>query len=93
MLTRNLAGARVFVRPGTTDMRKAINGLSLMVEQTLDMNPFDHAVFLFCNRERRILKALYWDKTGFAMWMLCEASHNCHYVEKNIMRSKPRKQW
>ncbi len=68
MLTRNLAGARVFVRPGTTDMRKAINGLSLMVEQTLDMNPFDHAVFLFCNRERRILKALYWDKTGFAMW-------------------------
>lgn len=69
MLTRHLTGARVFVRPGVTDMRKSINGLSLMVEQTLHMSPFDHAVFLFCNRERRILKAIYWDKTGFALWM------------------------
>jgi len=69
MLTDSLAGARIFVRPGPTDMRKQINGLTAMVEQVIEADPFSHAVFLFCNRERRILKAVYWDATGFAMWM------------------------
>lgn len=69
MLTDALAGARVFVRPGATDMRKQINGLAVLVEQVLEADPFSHAVFLFCNRERRILKAIYWDRTGFALWM------------------------
>ena len=69
MLTDTLEGARIFVRPGPTDMRKHINGLAAAVEQVLEADPFSHAVFLFCNRERRILKALYWDNTGFAVWM------------------------
>jgi transposase len=30
---------------------------------------FSGAVYLFCNRERKLLKALWWDKTGF--W-LCQ---------------------
>ena len=69
MLTDGLVGARVFVRPGPTDMRKQINGLAVLVEEVLQADPFEHALFLFCNRERRILKAIYWDQTGFALWM------------------------
>lgn len=69
MLSDALNGARVFVRPGPTDMRKQINGLAVLVEEVLEADPFSHAVFLFCNRERRILKAIYWDRTGFALWM------------------------
>ena len=68
MLTDSLIGARIYVRPGPTDMRKQINGLATLVEQVLEQDPFSHAVFLFCNRERRIVKCLYWDRTGFAMW-------------------------
>jgi transposase len=49
-------------------MRKQINGLATLVEQVLEADPFSHAVFVFCNRERRIVKCLYWDRTGFAMW-------------------------
>jgi len=60
--------ARVFVRPGATDMRKQINGLAVIVEQQMSLNPFESALFLFCNGERRILKAVYWDRTGYAMW-------------------------
>jgi len=60
--------ARIFVRPGPTDMRKQINGLAVVVEQQMESNLFEPALFLFCNRERRILKALYWDRNGFAMW-------------------------
>ena len=68
MLTVPGNQARVFVRAGPTDMRKQINGLAVLVEQELELSPFSEAVFLFCNRERRILKALWWDRTGFCLW-------------------------
>lgn len=56
---------RVMVRPGVTDMRKAINSQSVLVEHELELNPFEEGtVFLFCNRQRRILKALFWESTG-----------------------------
>jgi transposase len=61
--------ARIYVRPGPTDMRKQINGLAMVVEQQMNVSPFEPALFVFCNRERRILKALYWDRTGFCLWM------------------------
>ena len=35
----------------------------------MGMSPFDPALFLFCNAERRILKSLYWDRTGFCLWI------------------------
>jgi hypothetical protein len=37
---------RILVRPGVTDMRKSINGLSVLVEQEMELNPLeDGAVF------------------------------------------------
>lgn len=59
---------RVYVRPGWTDMRKAINGLSVIAQQEMDLNPLSGSLFLFCNRTRKILKALYWDRNGFCLW-------------------------
>ncbi len=32
--------ARIFVRPGVTDMRKHINGLAAIVEGTMKESPF-----------------------------------------------------
>ena len=58
----------IYVRPGKTDMRKQINGLSVVVQQELELDPFSGAMFVFCNARRRLLKILYWDRTGFAMW-------------------------
>ena len=51
----------IYVRPGYTDMRKQINGLSILVEEDLKRNPFSGSLFLFCNKQRRLLKILYWD--------------------------------
>ena len=31
---------KVFVKPGPTDMRKQINGLSMIVSEDLEMDPF-----------------------------------------------------
>jgi transposase len=58
---------KVYLAPGYTDMRKAINGLSILVEQ-LELDPFSGHLFVFCNRSRKILKILYWDRNGFCLW-------------------------
>jgi transposase len=68
-MTIDYSKARIFIRPGYTDLRKAVNGLSVLVEQQMSGEPFSGNVYLFCNRERKLLKAVYWDKTGF--W-LCQ---------------------
>ena len=69
MIGLDLGEARIFVRPGATDMRKQINGLALIVQEQMQMSPFDPTLFVFYNAQQRILKALYWDRTGFCLWM------------------------
>ena len=59
---------RIFLAVGHTDMRKAINGLSIMVEQDMSLNPFSGDMFAFCNRARTIIKILYWNTNGFCLW-------------------------
>lgn len=60
---------RLFVKPGATDMRKQINGLSMIVSQELGLDPLEGSLFLFCNKQRRILKVIYWDCNGFCLWL------------------------
>lgn len=59
---------RVFLAVGPTDMRKSINGLSIMVEQAMALDPFSGDLFVFCNRAKTIIKILYWDHNGFCLW-------------------------
>ena len=60
---------RIYIKPGATDMRKQINGLSIIVEEELKMDIFRGNMYMFCNRNRRILKILYWDRNGFCLWL------------------------
>jgi len=62
------AGVRVYLAVGWTDMRKQINGLSIVVEKAMELDPFSGSVFVFCNRRRTTVKALYWDRNGFCLW-------------------------
>ena len=61
----NLSTVKIFIRPGYTDLRKAINGLSAIVQTDMKEDPFSGSIYVFCNRDRRLLKAVYWDKSGF----------------------------
>lgn len=58
----------IWLYPGHVDFRKSINGLVLIIGQGAVHSPFDEALFVFCNRTRDKVKALYWDKTGFCLW-------------------------
>ena len=50
------------------DMRKSIDGLSILVEQEMSLSPMDSALFVFCNRGRDKIKLLCWEKNGFIVW-------------------------
>jgi transposase len=46
-------------------MRKAIDGLSLLVAGQMKLDPFSGHLFAFCNRRRTMVKLLLWDRNGF----------------------------
>lgn len=58
----------VYLALGSTDMRKEINGLSILVEGTLSLDPFSGHLFVFCNRTKSMVKILFWDRNGFALY-------------------------
>ena len=57
--------ARIIIRPGTTNMLASRDRLLEIVKSIMKDDPFSGAVFLFCNRNRNILKMIWWDRTGF----------------------------
>jgi transposase len=79
--TRN--DVRVFIAIGATDMRKSINGLSLIVEEQFELDLFSGSFFAFCNRRRDIVKILYWSETGFCLWMKRLEKNVFHWPESN----------
>jgi transposase len=50
------------------DFRKAIAGLSVLVEQALGLDPFAPALYVFTNLRRNKIKILYWERNGFCLW-------------------------
>ena len=59
---------KIYLKPGRTDFRKSINGLSVIVEKNMQKNSLSGNLFVFCNRGRNRLKILYWDRNGFVLW-------------------------
>ena len=72
-----LDGKRVYLACGSTDMRKQINGLASIVESSFKLDPFDGALFVFCNRSRDRCKVLEWDGDGF--WLYFKRLEKGHF--------------
>lgn len=56
---------RLAVEP--VDFRRSIDGLARAVALSLGRDPVSREVFLFTNRRRTSIKALYWSGNGFVL--------------------------
>src|SRR5580692_8863036 len=65
---RLTADVQVYLHRETIDFRIGINGLAILVEQAMHLDPFGRAVFAFCNRRRDRIRLLFYDRSGF--WLL-----------------------
>lgn len=60
---------RVFVHIDPVDFRKGINGLGAYVKHELSPSLGSKNLFVFSNRKKDKIKILYWDDTGYALWL------------------------
>jgi transposase len=58
----------VYLCRDSVDFRKGINGLAVLVENSMNLNPFSEQLFIFCNRQRNKVRILYWERNGFCLW-------------------------
>jgi transposase len=58
----------IYLHRTPVDFRKSINGLSFIVQESMALDVFSGALFVFGSRRRDKIKILYWDKTGFCLW-------------------------
>ena len=51
------------------DFRMGINGLSVLIESSLKYDAFSENLFCFTNKRRNQIKVLYWERSGFCLWL------------------------
>lgn len=60
--------AQVYLCTAAVDLRKSFDGLCGLVESVFEKNVLDGHLFLFVNKRRDRIKALWWDKDGLVIW-------------------------
>jgi transposase len=59
---------RIFVALEPVDMRQSFNGLSAAVQAVLTQDILSGHLFVFTNRRKTRVKAIYWDGTGLVVY-------------------------
>lgn len=67
-MTPDFDKAAIYIKPGVTDMRKQISTLSVYVVEEMKKESLSGDIYVFCNRDRSLIKALYWERNGFCLW-------------------------
>jgi len=65
---RSSSVRRILAYSEPVDMRKACDGLLGLVKGVLAEAPLSGSLFVFVNRRKNDLKAIYWDRTGFCLF-------------------------
>lgn len=69
-------GKRIYLACGATDLRKSIDALSAIARESFHLDPYSDTIFVFCNRNRDIVKILEWDGDGFWLHMKADCSRS-----------------
>lgn len=76
---------RVYIACGSTDLRKSIDGLAVLVKEGFQLDPFSSCLFVFCNRKRDKLKILHWEHNGFWLYYRRLEKGRFQWPQKNDM--------
>lgn len=58
---------RIYVAAEPVDMRRSFHGLAASVRGQLQLDPSSGHLFVFLNRRANLLRAIFWDRTGYAI--------------------------
>ena len=67
MIMNGIPAESVYIACGYTDMRRSIDGLSVLVQQVFKLDPFNRSLYLFCGRQSDRIKGLIWEGDGFLL--------------------------
>ncbi len=59
----------LYIHRDPVDLRKSINGLCVIVKEEMGLDLKSSSLFIFCNQRRSHMKILYFDRSGFALWL------------------------
>lgn len=71
-------GLKVYLHREPVDFRLNINGLAVLVEQALGLDPFASCAYVFSNRRRDRVKILGWERNGF--WLLLKRLEKDRFI-------------
>ena len=57
----------VYIALGYADLRRGIDGLAAIVQESFALDPFTNTLFLFCGRRKDRIKGLLWEGNGFLL--------------------------
>ena len=57
----------IYIAVGYTDLRRGIDGLRTIIEQSFSLDPYQNSLFLFCGRRTDRIKGLLWEGDGFLL--------------------------
>jgi transposase len=76
------AGVKVHLALGYTDMRKGMDGLAMLVQETLKKDPFCGHLFAFRGKRAQIVKILFWDGNGLCLFT--NYVHSLHLLQLQL---------
>lgn len=68
MIGPSAAGVQVWVATTPIDMRKSFDSLAEVVREFLQHDPLSGHLFVFRNKGGRLVKILWWDRDGLAIY-------------------------
>ena len=73
---------KVYLHREPIDFRLNINGLALLVEKALGLDPFAPCVYVFSNRRRNRVKILGWERNGLQAAAQTPGARPLHLAER-----------
>lgn len=85
MIAADLANVQVWVATTPIDMRKSFDGLAEVVRSFLGRDPLSGSLFVFRNKGGHLVKILWWDRDGLAIYYKRLERGEFHWPRSNHM--------